>query len=42
LDAITTDKIVGFIAKRREAELAVASINRRLEVLRRMLKLAVE
>lgn len=42
LDAITTDKIAGFIAQRREAELAVASINRRLEVLRRMLKLAVE
>lgn len=42
LDAVTTDKIAGFIAKRREAELAVASINRRLEVLRRMLKLAVE
>jgi len=42
LDAITTDKIAGFIAKRREAELAVASINRRLEVLRRMLRLPVE
>ncbi len=42
MDGITTDKIAGFIAKRREAELAVASINRRLEVLRRMLKLAVE
>lgn len=42
LDEITADKIAGFIAKRREAELAVASINRRLEVLRRMLKLAVE
>jgi len=36
LDAITTDKIGGFIAKRREDDLAVASINRRLEVLRRM------
>lgn len=42
LDEITTDKIAGFIAKRRVAELAVGSINRRLEVLRRMLKLAVE
>jgi len=42
LDEITADKIAGFIAKLRGAELAVASINRRLEVLRRMLKLAVE
>lgn len=42
LDEITADKIAGFIAKRREAELAVATINRRLEVLRRILKLAVE
>jgi integrase len=42
LDEITTEKIAGFVAKRREADLAVASINRRLEVLRRMLKLAVE
>ncbi len=42
LDEITTDKIAGFIAQRREAKFAVASINRRLEVLRRMLKLAVE
>ena len=42
LDEITADKIAGFIAKLRDAKLAVASINRRLEVLRRMLKLAVE
>ncbi len=42
LDEITVEKIAGFIAKRRQADLAVASINRRLEVLRRMLKLAVE
>jgi integrase len=42
LDEITADKIADFIAKLRDAELAVASINRRLEVLRRMLKLAVE
>lgn len=42
LDEISADKIAGFIAKLRDAELAVASINRRLEVLRRMLKLAVE
>jgi integrase len=42
LDAITAEKIAGFIAKRREAKLAVSTINRQLEVLRRMLKLAVE
>src|SRR5450432_2374339 len=42
LDAITGDKIAAFIAKRRQAGLAIASINRQLEVLRRMLKLAVE
>ena len=42
LDAITSDKIAAFIAKRRQAGLAIASINRQLEVLRRMLKLAVE
>jgi integrase len=42
LDAITAEKIAGFVAKRWEAGLAVSSINRRLEVLRRMLKLATE
>ena len=42
LDAITGDKIAAFIGKRRQAGLAVASINRQLEVLRRLLKLAVE
>ena len=42
LDTITVEKISGFIAKRREAGLQVASINRQLEVLRRMFKLAVE
>lgn len=42
LDAITGDKIAAFIGKRRQDGLAVASINRQLEVLRRMLKLAVE
>jgi len=42
LDAITGDKIAAFIARRRQAGLAIASINRQLEVLRRMLKLAVE
>jgi integrase len=42
LDEITADKIGGFIATRREAKLAIGSINRELEVLRRMLKLALE
>jgi len=42
LDAITGDEIAAFISKRRQAGLAVASINRQLEVLRRILKLAVE
>jgi site-specific recombinase XerC len=39
---ILGDKIAAFIARRRQAGLAIASINRQLEVLRRMLKLAVE
>jgi integrase len=42
LDNITSDKIGGFVAKLRAAELAVSSINRQLEVLRRIFKLAVE
>jgi integrase len=42
LDSITADKIAGFVAKRRDAGLQVSSINRQLEVLRRMLKLAVD
>ena len=42
LDAINAERIAGFVAKRREAGLAVATINRQLEVLRRMLKLATE
>ena len=42
LDTITAAKIIAFIAKRREEELEVSSINRQLEVLRRMLKLAAE
>jgi integrase len=42
LDTITAERISGFVAKRREAGLEVSSINRQLEVLRRMLKLAVE
>ena len=42
IDAITVEKISGFIAKRREAGREVTTINRQLEVLRRMFKLAVE
>lgn len=42
VDAITPKMISGFIAKRREAEYEVPSINRALQVLRRMLRLAVE
>jgi integrase len=42
LDAITAERIGGFVAKRREAGLQVSTINRQLEVLRRMLKLAME
>jgi integrase len=42
LDNITTEKVSGFVAKLHEARLAVSSINRQLEVLRRMLKLAVK
>ncbi len=42
LDAITAERIAGFIVKRREAGLQVSSVNRELEVLRRMFKLAME
>jgi integrase len=42
LDMITQAKIAAFVTKRREAGLKVTSINRQLEVLRRMLKLATE
>jgi integrase len=42
LDTITADKIGTFVAKLRTAELSVSSINRQLEVLRRLLKLATE
>ena len=42
LDAITAERIAGFVAKRPEAGLEVSSINRQLEVLRRMFKLAME
>jgi len=42
LDAITSEKVAGYIAKRQEAGLQVASINRELQVLRRMFHLAQE
>jgi integrase len=42
LDAITAERIAGFVATRREAGLQVSTINRHLEVLRRMLQLASE
>ena len=42
LDTITSVKIAAFVMKRREAGLQVTSINRQLEVLRRMQKLAME
>lgn len=42
LDVITADRIAGFVAKLREAGLSVASINRQLEVMRRILRLALE
>jgi len=42
LDAITSEKIAGFIAKRRVDGLQIASINWELQVLRRMFHLAQE
>ena len=42
LDTLTQGMIAAFIAKKRETALQVTSINRQLEVLRRMLKLATE
>ena len=42
LDAITSEKVAGYVAKRQEANLQVASINRELQVLRRMFHLAQE
>ena len=42
LDAITTDRIAAFIKRRRSRGLEVSSINRELEVLRRMFRLAAE
>jgi hypothetical protein len=42
LDAITSEKVAGYVAKRQEAGLQVSSINRELQVLRRMFLLAQE
>ena len=42
LDAINADDVGKYVAARREAGLKVSSINRELEVLRRMLRLASE
>lgn len=42
VDAVTPEIISGFVAKWRAAEYEVSSINRALQVLRRMLRLAVE
>jgi len=42
LDAITSEKVAGYVAKRQEAGLQVSSINRELQVLRRMFFLAQE
>jgi integrase len=42
LDAITSDKVAAYVAIRRDAGLQVASINRELQVLGRMFKLAQE
>ena len=42
LDAITSEKVAGYVAKRQEAGLQVSSINRELQVLRRMFHLAQE
>jgi integrase len=42
LDRITPETIGGFVAKAREAGLMVATMNRQLQILRRILRLAVE
>jgi len=42
IDSIGSGNVTGFISKRRKAGLKVSSINRELEVLRRMLRLAFE
>ncbi len=42
VDAITSEKIAGYVAKRQADGLKVASVNRELQALRRMFALAVE
>ena len=42
LDAITGETISGFVAKRRDKRLQVSSVNRELQALRRMFRLAQE
>lgn len=42
LDTIASETIAGFVAKRKQDELQIASINRELQVLRRMFHLAQE
>jgi integrase len=42
LDAITTEKISGYIRRRQDAGLRVSSVNRELQVLRRIFALAIE
>src|ERR1041385_8202821 len=42
VDGITAEKIAGFIERDRQADYEVATINRHLQILRRMLRLAVE
>ena len=42
LDAVSAEAITGFVEKRRQAQCEVATINRALQVLRRILRLAVE
>ena len=42
LDAVTTEKISGYIRRRQDAGLKVSSVNRELQVLRRMFALAIE
>jgi integrase len=42
LDQVTGEGVAGYVAKRQSDELAVSSINRELQVLRRALHLAVE
>ena len=42
LDAVGSDKVAGYVAKLRKTGQSIATINRRLEVLRRVCKLAME